>query len=127
MDKIYYTNTGAEGVEKAIIMARQIKGLPNGLVMSRDPSYHGATGMALSCSGDVRQRMRGEVPGHVRVADAPEGYGAPVRGKNPSDPIDSSVAVSIWEEQILKHGPENIVAILVEGRSCSAGVYVYDN
>ena len=98
MDKIYYTNTGAEGVEKAIIMARQIKGLPNGLVMSRDPSYHGATGMALSCSGDVRQRMRGEVPGHVRVADAPEGYGAPVRGQKPSDPIDSSVAVAIWEE-----------------------------
>ena len=80
MDKVYYTNTGAEGVEKAIIMARQMRGLPNGLVVSRDPSYHGATGMALSSSGDVRQKMRGEVPGHIRVADAPEGYGSPLRG-----------------------------------------------
>ena len=83
--------------------------------------------MALSSSGDVRQKMRGEVPGHIRVADAPEGYGAPHRGQGPSSPIDSSVAAQIWEKHILKHGPENIAAILVEGRSCSAGVYVYDN
>ena len=104
-----------------------MRGLPNGLVLSRDPSYHGATGMALSCSGDIRQKMRGEVPGHVRVDDAPEGYGAPKKGSKPSDPIDSAVATKIWEEAILKHGPENIACLLVEGRSCSAGVYVYDN
>ena len=83
--------------------------------------------MALSCSGDVRQKLRGEVPGHVRVDDTPKGYGAPKRGAKPSDPIDSEEAVKLWEEQILKHGPENAAAILVEGRSCSAGVYVYDN
>ena len=104
-----------------------MKGLPNGTVISRDPSYHGATGMALSCSGDVRQKMRGEVPGHVRVDDAPEGYGSPHRGEKPSDPIDSAAAAMVWEEAILKAGPENVACMLVEGRSCSAGVYVYDN
>ena len=83
--------------------------------------------MALSCSGDVRQKMRGEMPGHVRVNDAPEGYGSPIRGSKPSSPICAGTAAKIWEEAIIKAGPENVACMIVEGRSCSAGVYVYCN
>ena len=127
MPKVYYTNTGAEGNEKAIAMARTMKGLPNGLVLSRWPSYHGCTSVAMSASGDFRQPMRGELPGHVRVRDSPLEYPARERLDEPSGPLDSEKAVAHWEEHLLKHGPENFACLLVEGRSCTSGVYLYDN
>ena len=127
MPKVYYTNTGAEGNEKAIAMSRNIRGLPNGLILSRYPSYHGSTSIAMSASGDFRLAFRGEIPGHVRVKDSPDGYPYTEKQAEPSKPLDSEKAVAIWEEHLLKHGPENFAAILTESRSCTSGVYLYDN
>lgn len=93
MEKVYYTNTGAEGNEKAIAMSRMMKGLPNGLILSRFPSYHGSTSVAMSASGDFRIAVRGEIPGHVRVKDTPHEYPYRERHDAPSVPQDSEMAV----------------------------------
>lgn len=50
--KIFYTVSGAEAVENALKMARQVTGRP--VVLARRRSYHGATLGAMSVSGDWR-------------------------------------------------------------------------
>ncbi len=50
--KLFYTVSGAESVENALKIARQITGRP--LVAARQKSYHGASLGALSVTGDWR-------------------------------------------------------------------------
>lgn len=50
--KLFYTVSGAESVENALKMARQIRKRKK--IMARRPSYHGATLGALSVTGDWR-------------------------------------------------------------------------
>ena len=50
--KVFYTLSGAESVENALKMARQIK--KKNVVLCRQRSYHGASLGALSVTGDWR-------------------------------------------------------------------------
>lgn len=50
--KCFYTQSGSEGIENALKMARQLSGKP--LILSLKNSYHGATMAALSITGDWR-------------------------------------------------------------------------
>ena len=50
--KIFYTVSGAEAVENALKIARQITGRP--IIAARQKSYHGASLGALSVTGDWR-------------------------------------------------------------------------
>lgn len=52
--KCFYTQSGSEGIENALKMARQISGRP--IVLSLKSSYHGATMGALSVTGDWRNK-----------------------------------------------------------------------
>ena len=52
--KVFYTLSGAESVENALKMARQIK--KKNVVLCRQRSYHGASLGALSVTGDWRNQ-----------------------------------------------------------------------
>ncbi len=52
--KIFYTVSGAEGIENALKMARQIRKAE--IVLARENSYHGASLGALSVTGDWRNK-----------------------------------------------------------------------
>src|SRR4029077_10416524 len=64
----FFTNGGAEANENAIKMARAFTGRHK--IIARYRSYHGATGGAISLTGDPR-RWAAEpgMPGVVRVLD----------------------------------------------------------
>src|SRR5262249_17775066 len=52
--RVYFTLGGADANEHAVKFARQASGLPDGLVVSRERSYHGASYAAMAWSGDAR-------------------------------------------------------------------------
>lgn len=104
--KIFYTTSGAESIENALKIARQVSG--KGHVLSRKKSYHGATTAALSVTGDWRRN------GHELLASLTHFIPEPSE-KN---------SLSKTEEIILKVGPENICAFVLETITGGNGVYI---
>lgn len=103
--KIFYTTGGAESVENALKIARDIT--KKKIVLARRNSYHGATLGALAATGDWRN------PAHM----TPEGW--VVRIPEPSE----TDAIAKTREIILKHDPKNIAAIIIETITGGNGVY----
>ena len=94
--KIFYTTSGAESVENALKIARQITGRK--IVLAREKSYHGATLGALSVTGDWRNKPHLTFDeGTVRIADH-----------------DQDHDLSKFKATIEETGPENIAAIILE-------------
>ncbi|MGZ3788067.1 MAG: class-III pyridoxal-phosphate-dependent aminotransferase [Bacteriovorax sp.] len=103
--KIFYTTGGAESVENALKIARDIT--KKKIVLARRNSYHGATLGALAATGDWRN------PAHM----TPEGWVVRIPEPNEEDAIKKT------RDIILKHDPQNIAAIIVETITGGNGVY----
>lgn len=103
--KIFYTTGGAESVENALKIARDIT--KKKIVLARRNSYHGATLGALAVTGDWRN------PAHM----TPEGWVVRIPEPNESN------ALSKTREIILKHDPKNIGAMIIETITGGNGVY----
>ena len=103
--KIFYTTGGAESVENALKIARDIT--KKKIVLARSNSYHGATLGALSVTGDWRN------PAH----STPEGWVVRIPEPNEQD------ALLKTRDIILKTKPENIAAIIIETITGGNGVY----
>ena len=63
MNKVFFTNGGADAIENAIRMARLHTGRPK--VLSTYRSYHGNTGAAINATGDPRRWPNEYADGHV--------------------------------------------------------------
>jgi taurine--2-oxoglutarate transaminase len=107
--KIFYTTGGAETIENALKMARDIT--KKKIVLARQNSYHGATLGALNVTGDWRN------PAHITPLDWV------VRIPEPDVPD----ALALTREIILKSGPENIAAMILETITGGNGVYAGTN
>ena len=107
--KIFYTTGGAETVENALKIARDIT--KKKIVLARQNSYHGATLGALNVTGDWRN------PAHLTPSDWV------VRIPGP----DHTEALSLTRDIILKTGPQNIAAIILETITGGNGVYTGTN
>jgi taurine---2-oxoglutarate transaminase len=102
--KIFYTVSGAEGIENAAKMARQIRGTD--IILARTNSFHGASLGALSITGDWRNKAHHTVDEWtVRIPEP--------------DVVD---ALDRTREIILHTGPEKIAAICLESISGANGV-----
>lgn len=106
--KIFYTTGGAETVENALKIARDIT--KKKIVLARQTSYHGATLGALAATGDWRNAAHA----------IPENW--VVRFPEPSAPD----AIEKTREIILKTGPEKIAAFIIETITGGNGVYEGD-
>ena len=104
--KIFYTLSGAESVENALKMARQIK--KKKIILSRQKSYHGASLGALSVTGDWRNGP------HQTVDEWT------VRIPEPQEDPDLKKTEAI----IQKVGPENIAAFCLETITGGNGVII---
>ena len=74
MDRVFFTNSGAEAVEGALKAARKYAYLKDGCtdheIIAMNHSFHGRTFGALSVTGNARYREPFEpMIGHVRFAD----------------------------------------------------------
>ena len=75
--RVFFTLGGADANENAVKFARQASGRPQGKVVARDRSYHGASYATMALSGDSRTRRSGDESFGVLRVPAPYAYRCP--------------------------------------------------
>jgi taurine--2-oxoglutarate transaminase len=115
IDKVFFTNGGAEANENAVKIARMFTGRHK--IMARYRSYHGGTAGAITLTGDPR-RWAAEpgLPGIVRIPDTHRWGEAEAR------PVDE--VLHDTEQIIMFEGPKTIAAIIVEPVVGTNGILV---
>src|SRR5919199_3221844 len=115
----FFTNGGAEANENAIKLARWYTGRHK--IVARYRSYHGATGGAITATGDPR-RWPAEpgVPGFVRMLDP---YTYRCSAGHP-DPCPVCSGAPHLEEILQYEGPETVAAVILETIVGTNGVIV---
>ncbi|SHF27119.1 aspartate aminotransferase family protein [Streptoalloteichus hindustanus] len=110
LDKVFFTNGGAEAVEHAVRMARLHTGRHK--VLSCYRSYHGATAGALTLTGDPR-RWPNEpgIPGVVHFF-GPYPYRSPFHATDERQECERALAHLV--EVVQLEGPGTVAAVLVE-------------
>ncbi|WP_460962958.1 aminotransferase class III-fold pyridoxal phosphate-dependent enzyme [Parasphingorhabdus pacifica] len=118
LDKIFFTNGGAEAVENAVRMARLHTGRHK--VLSRYRSYHGATATAVNLTGDPR-RWPNEQSGSGTVHFfGPYPYRSPFHANDETE--ECRRALEHLEQVIELEGPSTIAAIALETVPGTAGI-----
>jgi taurine--2-oxoglutarate transaminase len=115
----FFTNGGAEANENAIRLARWYTGRHK--VIARYRSYHGATGGAITLTGDPR-RWPAEpgIPGVVRMLD-PYTYRCPA---GHPDPCPVCTGAPHLEEILQYEGAHTVAAVILETITGTNGVIV---
>jgi acetylornithine/succinyldiaminopimelate/putrescine aminotransferase len=120
LDKIFFTNGGAEAVENAVRMARLHTGRPK--LLSAYRSYHGATATAIHLTGDPRRWPSDSGTSGVVHFWAPFLYRSPFHSQDPAQECERALAH--LEDTIAFEGPGTIAAIILETVPGTAGIMV---
>ncbi len=119
MEKVFFTNAGADAIENAIRMARLHTGRDK--VLSTYRSYHGNTGAAIVATGDWRRVPNEYARGHVHFF-GPYLYRSEFWATTPEE--ESERALHHLERVIACEGPGSIAAVLLETVPGTAGILV---
>jgi taurine--2-oxoglutarate transaminase len=119
MNKVFFTNGGADANENAVRMARLHTGRRK--VLSFYRSYHGNTGAAIVATGDPRRWPNEYADDHVHFF-GPYLYRSHFWATTPEQ--ESERALQHLADVIRFEGPGTIAAILVETVVGTAGVLV---
>ena len=124
LDKVFFTNGGAEATENAVRMARLHTGRHKVLAAYR--SYHGATTTAMALTGEPR-RWPSE-PGAVGIVHFFGPYPYRSAFAQPGEPVDASLecerALAHLEQVVTMEGAHTIAAIALESVVGTNGVLV---
>ncbi|MET7662380.1 aspartate aminotransferase family protein [Streptomyces sp. NPDC005463] len=118
LDKIFFTNGGAEAVENATRMARLHTGRHK--VLSAYRSYHGATSTAINLTGDPRRWPSDQGAAGVVHFWAPFLYRSPFYSETEQQECER--ALQHLEDTIVFEGPATIAAIILETVPGTAGI-----
>ena len=119
LNKVFFTNGGADANENAIRMARLHTGKHK--VLSFYRSYHGNTTTAVTATGDPRRWPNEHASGHVHFF-GPYQYRTAFWAKDEAE--ECKRALEHLEQIIIFEGPSTIAAILIESVVGTAGVLV---
>jgi taurine--2-oxoglutarate transaminase len=109
LNRVFFTNGGAEAIEYAIRMARQSSGRHK--IVTRYQSYHGSTLGAISATGENRAvHAQPGGAGFVKTLD-PYRYRCPFCRERDACTLACADAV---EQTVAGEGPETVAAIIVE-------------
>jgi taurine--2-oxoglutarate transaminase len=114
IDVFFFTTGGADANEHAFKIARAVTGRPK--ILARYRSYHGASGAAISVSGDPRRWSQPAYPGVVHVLDPYHGI---QRGWDSAE-----ASLRYLEEVIQLEGPGTIAAFILEPVTGTNGILV---
>ena len=119
MNKVFFTNGGADGVENAVRMARLHTSRHK--VLSFYRSYHGNTGAAINATGDPRRWPNEFAHGHVHFF-GPYLYRSHFHATTEQE--ETERALAHLRDVILFEGPATVAAILLESVVGTAGVLI---
>ncbi|WP_405979979.1 aspartate aminotransferase family protein [Streptomyces sp. NBC_00158] len=118
LDKIFFTNGGAEAVENAVRMARLHTGRQK--VLSTYRSYHGATAAAINLTGDPRRWPSDTASAGVVHFWGPFLYRSPFHATTEAEECERALAH--LADTIAFEGPQSIAAIILESVPGTAGI-----
>ncbi|CAL9503767.1 5-aminovalerate aminotransferase DavT [Streptomyces sp. enrichment culture] len=120
LDKIFFTNGGADAVEHALRMARLHTGRPK--VLSAYRSYHGGTQQAVNVTGDPRRWASDSGTAGVVHFWAPFLYRS--RFYAETEGQECARALEHLETTIAFEGPGTVAAVILETIPGTAGIMV---
>ena len=120
LNKIFFTNGGAEANENAIRMARLHTGRQK--VMSTYRSYHGATANAIALTGDPRRWANETGVSGIVHFWGPYAYRSSFHAENEAQECERALAH--LEATIAFEGPQTVAAIILETVVGTAGILV---
>ena len=120
LDKVFFTNGGADANEHAVRMARLHTGRRK--VLSRYRSYHGGTDTAVNLTGDPRRWPNDYGDAGVVHFFGPYLYRSRFHATTEQEECDRALAH--LEEVIRMEGPSTIAAILLETIPGTAGMMI---
>lgn len=120
LNRIFFTNGGADANEHAIRMARLHTGRYK--VLSRYRSYHGGTDTAINLTGDPRRYPNDYASSGVVHFNGPFLYRSSFFAEN--DQQESDRALDYLERLIQHEGPTSFAAIILESVPGTAGIMV---
>ncbi len=120
LDRVFFTNAGAEAVEHAVRMARLHTGRRK--VLSRYRSYHGGTETAINLTGDPRRWANDHGDSGVVHFFGPFLYRSPFHSDNEQQECER--ALEHLERTVAFEGPSTIAAIILESVPGTAGIMV---
>jgi taurine--2-oxoglutarate transaminase len=120
LDKVFFTNGGAEANEHAVRMARLHTGRPK--VMAAYRSYHGATAGAIALTGDPRRW--GSEPGMPGVVHfwGPYLYRSAFHAHDEAE--ETRRALQHLRDTLMVEGPSTVAAIVLETVVGTNGILV---
>jgi taurine--2-oxoglutarate transaminase len=120
LDKVFFTNGGADANENAVRMARAVTGRRK--VLSAYRSYHGNTATAIALTGDPRRWANEPSDGSVAHFFGPYPYRSAFHSTTPEQ--EAERALAHLEQVIALEGPGTIAAIVLETIVGTNGVLV---
>ena len=120
LNKIFFTNGGADANEHAIRMARVHTGKHK--VLSAYRSYHGGTHLAVNVTGDPRRVASDNASDGVVHFFPAYPYRSYFNATTEAE--ETERALRHLEDTIVLEGPSNIAALILESIPGSCGIYV---
>jgi taurine--2-oxoglutarate transaminase len=120
LNKIFFTNGGADAVEHAVRMARLHTGRYK--VLSRYRAYHGGTDTAINLTGDPRRWPNDRGNSGIVHFNGPFLYRSSFYAE--TEEQESQRALEYLEKLIQREGPSTIAAIILESIPGTAGIMV---
>ncbi|MER5478736.1 aspartate aminotransferase family protein [Streptomyces sp. NPDC002734] len=118
LDRIFFTNGGADANEHAVRMARLSTGRPK--VLTRYRSYHGGTQTAINLTGDPRRWPNDNGDAGVVHFFGPYLYRSHFHATSESEECERALAH--LEQVIELEGPQTVAAVLLESIPGTAGI-----
>jgi len=120
--RVFFTLAGADANEHAVKIARMASGRPQGGIISRERSYHGASYFGMALSGDARTRPFIDAAAlGVRHVPPPYAYRCPF-GTDNADDCGRAAA-----QAVLDAISADTAAVLMEPNAGSNGIVAPDN
>ncbi len=124
--RVYFTLGGADANEHAVKFARQASGKPQGWIIARDRSYHGASYATMALSGDARTVAQVD-PAAFRVAHVPPPYAYRCPFGTRTESACGTAAAERVAEVIDERGAASVAAVLMEANAGTNGIVAPDS